>query len=86
LNTSLPDISQEKWVALLSVNPRKLFGLGELRIEEGNKAVLTLFNPSEKWIVTEKDIKSKSKNSPFIGKELTGKVLGIINADKQPIG
>jgi dihydroorotase len=85
LNTSLPGVSQEKWVTLLSVNPRKLFGLDELKIKEGNKAVLTLFNPSEKWTVSEKDLKSKSKNSPFIGKELTGKVLGIINADKPVI-
>jgi dihydroorotase len=85
LNTSLPGTSQEKWVTLLSVNPRKLFGLEELKIQEGSKAVLTLFNPSQKWTVAEKDIKSKSKNSPFIGKELTGKVLGIINADKPVI-
>jgi len=79
LNTSLPGITQEKLVALLSVNPRKLFGKEESTIREGNKAILTLFNPSEKWVVTEKDIKSKSRNSPFIGKELTGKVIGIIN-------
>lgn len=85
LNTSLPNITQEKWIALLSVNPRKIFGLDEIKIQEGNKAVLTLFNPSEKWKVTEKDFKSKSKNSPFIGKELTGKVFGIINADKPVI-
>ncbi|MBK8699773.1 MAG: hypothetical protein IPN29_09605 [Saprospiraceae bacterium] len=28
------------------------------------------------------NIKSKSSNSPFIGRELTGKVAGIINGDK----
>jgi dihydroorotase len=82
LNTSLPGIAQEKLVELLSANPRKLFGLDELKIQEGNKAVLTLFNPSEKWTVTQQDIRSRSKNSPFIGKVLTGKVFGIINAEK----
>jgi dihydroorotase len=79
LNTSLPGIAQEILVTLLSVNPRKLFGKEVVAIAEQSKAVLTLFNPTEKWIVAEKDIKSKSKNSPFIGKELTGKVIGIIN-------
>ena len=82
LQTSVPSISQEKWVELLSINPRKLFGLEPATIKEGNKASLTLFQPGKKWTVTEKDVHSKSKNSPFIGKELTGKVAGIINGDK----
>jgi len=81
LNTSVPDTEQEKWVNLLSVSARKIFGIDEIRIEEGNNATLTLFDPEQKWIVTEKDIHSKSKNSPFIGKELKGKVIGIINKD-----
>jgi len=85
LNTAVPGTAQEKWVTLLSVNPRKLFGLDALTIKEGAKAVLTLFNPSEKWTVAEKDMHSKSKNTPFIGKELTGKVWGIINAEKVSI-
>ena len=79
LNTSVDGTSQEKWVELLSINPRKIFGLPEIIIQEGSKASLTLFNPTQKWIVTEQDIRSKSKNTPFIGKELTGKVTGIIH-------
>lgn len=82
LNTSVPSLPAEKWVELLSVNPRKLFGLEQATIKEGNNASLTLFEPGRKWTVTEKDIHSKSKNSPFINKELTGKVAGIINGDK----
>jgi len=82
LRTAMPDISSEKWVELLSLNPRKLFALEPIAIKEGNKASLTLFDPKKKWVVLEQDIKSKSKNNPFIGKELTGKVAGIINGDK----
>jgi dihydroorotase len=81
LSTSLPAVSPEKWVQLLCYNPRKLFGLDNTGIKEGVKATLTLFQPDLEWTVKETDIKSKSKNSPFIGKTLTGKVAGIINGD-----
>ena len=79
---ALPEVKQERWVELLSANPRKLFNLEEASIKVGSKACITLFEPGKKWTVTEKEIHSKSKNSPFIGKELTGKVVGIINANK----
>jgi dihydroorotase len=82
LQTSLPEVKPEKWVELLSVNPRKIFKLEQATIKEGSKASLTLFDPARKWTVTGKDIHSKSKNSAFIGKELTGKVTGIINGTK----
>ncbi|MEO5945473.1 MAG: dihydroorotase [Chitinophagaceae bacterium] len=82
LCTALPAIGQERWVELLAVNPRKLFNLEEASIKEGAKACITLFEPTKKWTITEKNIFSKSKNSPFIGKELTGKVAGIINGIK----
>jgi dihydroorotase len=82
VNTSVENITQGKLVELFSVNPRKLFGGGTVAIKENEKACLTLFNPAEKWTVQEKDIKSKSKNTPFIGKELKGKVVGIINKNE----
>jgi len=81
LNTVLNGISQEKLVELLGIKPASLFGKNRSVIKENEKASLTLFNPTEKWTVQEKNFKSKSKNSPFIGKELTGKVMGIINKD-----
>ena len=79
LNTAVPGISSERWIKLLSVNPRSIFGLQPISIKEGNQASLTLFDPTKKWTVSKKDIFSKSTNSPFIGRELTGKVIGIIN-------
>lgn len=85
LNTAVPSVKQERWIELLSLNPRRLFGLETVAIKEGSKASLTLFDPAKKWTVEQKDIYSKSHNSPFIGKELTGKVLGIINETKTVI-
>lgn len=82
IRTSLPDLSESKCVELLAINPRKIFGLDSAAITAGNKACLTLFLPSAKWTVTKDNLKSKASNSPFIGKELLGKPVGIINGDK----
>ncbi len=82
LNTSIPEMKMEKWVDLLAKKPRELFGLIAVSIQENEKACLTLFNPTEKWTFTKEAIQSKSKNSPFINKEFTGKVIGIINKDQ----
>jgi len=82
LNTCLETISQERLVEVLSTNPRKIFRKEIAGIRENEKAILTLFVPNQKWTVTESDLRSRSKNSPFIGKELTGKVIGIINKEK----
>lgn len=72
----------EKAVELLSVSPRKIFGLPVPVIAEKAVASLTLFNPATEYIFDETMIRSKSTNSAFTGKQLKGKVLGIINGDK----
>jgi dihydroorotase len=51
-------------------------------VKEGEKANLTLFCPGEEWTMTEKQVHSLSKNTPFTGKKLKGKVTGIINNDR----
>ncbi|MBK6938220.1 MAG: dihydroorotase [Chitinophagaceae bacterium] len=82
LCTALPEVAQEKWVQLLAVNPRAIFGLPVASVQEGAKAILTLFEPGKQWTFTEENIKSKSKNTPFAGTAFTGKVTGIINGTK----
>lgn len=67
------------FVQMQTVNARKLFGLPVPEIKEGEMACITLFNPDTEFVFGEEMLRSRSKNSPFIGKHLKGKVLGIIN-------
>ena len=67
----------ETVVRSLTENPCKRFGLPVSKIEKGEVADLTLFDPEVEYVFSEKDILSKSKNSAFIGKTLKGKALGI---------
>ncbi len=75
-------ISVEQWVNMCALNTRRLFNLQEITLEEGAKADLTIFDPTVEYVFEEKQVRSKSQNSPFIGKTLKGKVIGIINGDK----
>jgi len=72
----------EALVKALTINPRTILGLDQPKIEEGEKANLTFFSLKDSTVLDEKNILSKSKNSPFIGKTLQGKVIGSINNNK----
>ena len=63
----------------MAYGPRKILGLDMPRIAKGEIANLTLFNPKEEWVVEEKQIQSKSKNSPLLGKSLKGKIYMTIH-------
>lgn len=73
--------SIDQLIDKLSVAPRNIFGLPVPVIKEGETANLTLFDPNVEYTFTEAGIQSKSKNSAFIGKQLKGKVVGIINKE-----
>ena len=44
---------------------------------EGEPADLVLIDPNERWIPERENLRSKSFNSPLLGKELTGRVQGV---------
>ena len=78
----LPHIELSQLIEKISINPRKILGLNEATLVEGNTANITLFNPDLEWKLTKQDIKSKSSNTPFIGEQLKGKALAIFNNGK----
>jgi dihydroorotase len=82
LKTALPEVPEERWVELLSLRPRAIFGLALPVIKENNRAELTLFRPTGAFHFTRAKTISKSFNSPFTEQQFSGKVTGIINGDK----
>jgi dihydroorotase len=82
INTIFPQLNNERLISLMSSNARKIFDIQQPIINEGQPCCITLFDPSTTSIIDEKRFLSKSKNSPFIGKELKGNVVGVINGEK----
>lgn len=66
----------------LTVQNRRILRREIPTIEVGNAANLTIFDPTLSWTFTEENNVSKSVNSPFFGREMKGKVLGIIHQNK----
>jgi dihydroorotase len=81
LRKHLPELPLARLIDMLSAQPRQLFQLPELQIKEGVVANLTVFDPEEDWILAPHDLASKSKNSAYLGAELKGAVMGIVNGD-----
>jgi dihydroorotase len=89
LETAIPiaitELIQKKkidWTTLvekMSINPRKLLKLPDIRIAVGEPANLTLIDPDLDWTFSDKDIFSKSQNTPFIGTRFKGRAIGAIN-------
>jgi dihydroorotase len=74
-------LSVEDIVEKLTNTPRYILRLAKVGIEEGAIANLTFFEPETEWKFDKSY--SKSKNTPFLGKRLKGKVRGVINNGKQ---
>ncbi|MFL2582385.1 MAG: dihydroorotase [Flavobacteriales bacterium] len=82
LNQALGDgFSEEEIIRLIATNPAHILGLNP-KIEENERANLTIFSQKGSHNFEKSDIECLSKNSPFIGSEIKGKVIGIINNNK----
>lgn len=79
-NTALSSkTSLETIINALTKNPRLILGLNDVVISEGEEANITVFNPTKKYEFQKSHIYSTNKNSGFIGKELIGQVLAVVN-------
>jgi len=83
--TALPELPLMTLLERMTIAPAKVFGLPYGRIQEGAPADLVLLDPDEFWTVRKEDLVSKSKNSPFIGMTLKGRVHHTICNGRQII-
>lgn len=65
-------------IANMTYKPAELLGIPKGSLTVGSDADISIFDLKKEWVVDEKKFFSKGKNSPFIGKRLTGKPVYTI--------
>ena len=64
-------------IAALSWKPARIAGVGDRHgrpVAPGEPAHLVVFDPKEEWTVRTGDLASKSRNTPYAGRKLVGRV------------
>ncbi|MGL4278921.1 MAG: dihydroorotase [Albidovulum sp.] len=70
----------------MSLNPAKRLGLPQGRLAVGAPADLVLFDPDAPFLLDRFKLRSKSKNTPFDGQRMEGKVLATWVGGTQVFG
>ncbi len=71
------DLEIEQVLGLLSWRPAELLGVRDRHggpITEGNRANLCVFDPDEEWTVDPTTMYSRSRNTPYAGRRLRGRI------------
>lgn len=70
-------IDAHRLVELMAVTPSGILGIESGVIAPGKPADLTLFNKNEYWTVEADKLYTKGKNTPFLGRKMTGRVKHV---------
>jgi dihydroorotase len=62
-------------VEMLTAGPRRAFSLPGGSLARGAVADITVFDPDREWTVDPKRFKSRSRNTPFAGRQVRGAVI-----------
>ena len=66
-------------ISFLTNRPREIMGFDCDLFSVGSSAEIVVIDPEKAWVFSRENIKSRSINSPYIGKELFGKVQYTIS-------
>jgi dihydroorotase len=67
-----------RMIEMFATNPQKVMRVTPWGMFEGSDAHITLLDPKRNWNFDVNKSRSKSRNSPFHGREMTGKAVGTI--------
>ncbi|MBI5970614.1 MAG: dihydroorotase [Deltaproteobacteria bacterium] len=68
-------LTLDEMVSAMTIKPSKVFSLDKGSLKVGASADIALIDLSMKWVVEPDKLKSKSKNTPWLGKTLKGRVV-----------
>lgn len=71
-------LSKTQLVERMAVAPARLLNRPGGRLQPGDPADVTIFDPNREWQVTEEDFVSLGHNSPFIGAQLYGRTETVL--------
>lgn len=69
-------------IALVTSKPADILGVDTGRLSMGSTGDICIFDPNERWTLTEQGLVSRGHNSPFLGHELKGRVTHTIVGGK----
>ncbi|MDD5427875.1 MAG: dihydroorotase [Candidatus Omnitrophica bacterium] len=75
-------LSWDELIQKLSSNPAGILGLESGKLSEGSPADIIVIDPDKEYALKQESIESKSKNSPFIGWKLKGKISTVFVGGK----
>lgn len=93
LETSLPislqylvksgKLSLSQLIEKMATAPARLLGLETGTLQVGRAADIAVFDTEARWVLDKTQLKSKSKNTPYHGHEMTGRVVATWVDGKQ---
>lgn len=78
--TGLMDLGT--WIHRWTTGPARVLGLPDPSLKPGTPASIALLDLGSKWTVCAQKFMSKSRNTPFEGRELTGRAIRTIYCGK----
>lgn len=76
-------LSWEDLIGKLTSGPARILKSPGGTLKEGEVADVTVIDPEKEWTYKKENIKSRSKNSPFIGRKMKAQVTDVIVGGKQ---